>query len=263
MTDVRGMRPDRAGQRTGPAGQPMRLNRYLAFCGVVARRQAMDLIFGGRVQVNGVTASDPGQTVRVGEDAVALDGERVRPPRRWVHLAFHKPRGLLVTAQDEYGRPALGSVLRGLHDYVFPVGRLDRASEGLLLLTNHGELAYALLHPRFQIERIYRVTVNPRPRPGQLARMERGVPLGGGAHSEPTQVRLKRAGLNSGVLTVSLREGKKREVRRICRAVGLQVLRLRRIQFAGIRLGDLPAGAIRALTPEEIHHLQQLTGLAL
>ena len=253
----------RARRTGGPAGEPMRLNRYLAFCGVAARRQGMELVFAGRVTVNGRTAEEPGSIVHAGIDAVEVDGERVRPPRRWVHLAFHKPRGLLVTAQDEYGRPAIGRVLHGVRERVFPVGRLDRSSEGLLLLTNHGDLAHALLHPSFGVERIYRVTVSPRPRPAQLARMAAGVALGRGERSGPIGVQVKRAAAGSAVLSLLLREGKKREVRRICRVVGLRVLRLRRIQFAGIRLGELPAGEMRALTPPEIRALEELTGLAL
>jgi len=241
----------------------MRLNRYLALCGTAARRQAMALIFAGRVTVNGAVVDEPSRTVRPGVDAVEVDGERVRPPRRWVHLAFHKPRGLLVTARDEWGRPAIGRVLRGVDARVFPIGRLDKASEGLLLLTNHGDLAYALLHPRFRIERVYRVTVSPRPRPGQLARMSAGVALGHGERSSPIGVQVKRVAAGSAVLSLLLREGKKREVRRICRAVGLRVLRLRRVQFAGIRLGVLPAGQMRPLTAAEIRHLEALTGLAL
>lgn len=246
-----------------PAGEAIRLNRYLALCGTAARRQAMQLVFAGRVTVNGQVVDEPSRIVRTGVDTVEVDGERVRPPRHWIHLAFHKPRGLLVTAQDEYGRPAIGRVLRGIHERVFPIGRLDKASEGLLLLTNHGDLAHALLHPRFRVERVYRVTVRPRPRPGQLARMSAGVPLGRGERSSPIGVQVKRAAAGSAVLSLLLREGKKREVRRICRVAGLRVLRLRRVQFAGIRLGELPAGQMRPLTPAEIRHLETLTGLAL
>ena len=241
----------------------MRLNRYLAFCGIAARRQAMALIFAGRVTVNGRPADDPGLSVQAGVDEVTVDGERVRPARRWIYLAYHKPRGMLVTTHDEYGRPAIDRVLHGLRERVFPVGRLDRASEGLLLLTNHGDLANALLHPRFGVERIYRVSVAPRPRPAQLARMEAGVPLGAGVRSGPITVQVKRVAAGSAVLTLMLREGRKREVRRICRTVGLRVLRLRRIQFAGIKLGDLPAGKMRRLTPAEVDRLRELTALPL
>lgn len=260
--DTRG--EGQAGATPGhPQGQTMRLNRFLALCGVASRRAAMGIVFEGRVEVNGETVTDPGRTVTAGVDRVQLDGVHVRAPARWLYYAFHKPRGVLVTASDEQGREAIGSYLRKLPAHVFAVGRLDRSSEGLLLLTNHGELGEVLLHPRHQIERVYRVRVAPAPRPGQLERMERGLLIGEGEWSGPARVRLKRGTHRAGLLTITLREGKKREVRRMCRAVGLRVLQLRRIAYAGIRLGDLPAGAVRALTPDELAHLRELTGLPL
>lgn len=246
-----------------PLGRPMRLNRYLALCGAASRRGAMELVFSGRVQVNGETVTDPGHAILPGSDRVDLDGARVRAPARWYYFAFHKPRGLLVTVRDEHGREDIRGYLRKLPAHVFAVGRLDKESEGLLLLTNHGELAERLLHPRYRVERVYRVKVAPGPRPGQIARLSAGVPIGRGEQSGEARVRLKRGGQRMGQLTVAIREGKKREVRRMCRAVGLRVLRLRRIMFAGIRLGELPPGAHRALTAEEIAQLRELTGLAL
>ncbi len=246
-----------------PGTRSMRLNRYLALCGAAARRQAMELVFAGRVQVNGVVVRDPGQQVCAARDRIELDGERVRAPEQWHYYVFHKPRGVIVSTRDEYGREALAPVLRRIPAHVFPVGRLDRSSEGLLLLTNHGELAYALLHPRNQIEKLYRVRVSPRPRPEQLERLTAGVPIGRGERSHPAHVRLKRAGSRVGLLSLAIHEGKKHEVRRMCRAVGLRVLNLRRVAFAGIRLATLPPGALRPLTQPEIEHLRSLTGLDL
>jgi len=251
-----------------PAGSPshaesMRLNRYLALCGVASRRGAMAIVFASRVRVNGRCVDDPGHPVRVGEDRVELDGGRVSPPREWIFLAFHKPRGVVVTARDELGREGLAPYLRKVRERVFPVGRLDRASEGLLLLTNHGDLNHALLHPRRQVEKVYLVNVTPRPRPAQLERLAGGVPIGRGEWSGPAEVRLRRASRRGAVLRLTLREGKKREIRRMCRTVGLRVSRLRRVSFAGIRLGSLPAGALRPLEAEELAGLEALTGLAL
>lgn len=241
----------------------MRLNRYLALCGVASRRAAMALVFSGRVAVNGQIVRDPGTEIRSGIDSVLLDGDPVVAPRRWLFYAFHKPRGVIVTARDEHGRAALDTYLRRLPERVFAIGRLDRASEGLLLLTNHGELAQALLHPRFGIEKTYRVRVAPRPRIGQILRLREGVPLGGGEHSAPARVHVKRASGGGATLSIILREGRKREVRRMCAAVGLRVLRLRRIAFAGIQLGDLPAGGLRPLSRAEIAELSNLTGIDL
>jgi pseudouridine synthase len=241
----------------------MRLNRYLALCGVASRRAAMGLISAGRVEVNGAVTRDPGHAVRGAQDQVLLDGEAVRPPRRWVHFAFHKPRGVVVSARDELGRTGLSSYLQRIRQRVFAVGRLDRSSEGLLLLTNHGELGHRLLHPSYGIEKMYLVNVAPRPRPWQLARMGEGVPIGLGEVSAAATVRVRRASRRGAVLRFTLTEGKKREVRRICRAVGLRVLRLRRISFAGIRLVGLGPGQHRPLAAAEIAHLETLTGLEL
>jgi len=253
----------------GPGASPrdsasgLRLNRYLALCGIASRREAMEIVFSGRVTVNGETARDPGLRIESGRDEVHVDGEPVSLPKRWHFLAFHKPRGVLVTARDELGRPGIDVFFRRIPDRVFPVGRLDKASEGLLLVTNHGELADALLHPSRGIERTYRVRVMPRPHPEQLARMSEGVAIGAGQTSGPAHVRVKRAGRGGALLTLTITEGKKREVRRMCRAVGLRVQRLKRVSFAGIHLGDLPPGTVRRLTGEEMERLRQLTGLPL
>jgi pseudouridine synthase len=241
----------------------MRLNRYLALCGVASRRKAMEIVFAGRVRLNGSPAVDPGVLVRGDRDRIEVDGEPIRPPTHWVYYAFHKPRGVVVSASDELGRAGLGPYLRRIRIPVFAVGRLDRSSEGLLLLTNHGELAQRLLHPRYQVEKVYQVRVMPRPQPGQLARMSAGVALGGSEQSCPVQVRVRRTSRGGAVLRMVLHEGKKREVRRICRAVGLRVVRLQRLSFGGVRLGEMPAGEIRSLTPAEVGELARLTGLEL
>ncbi|MCK4303257.1 MAG: rRNA pseudouridine synthase [Candidatus Eisenbacteria sp.] len=241
----------------------MRLNRYLAFCGVASRRGAMTVVLAGRVQVNGHIILDPGQEVICGADRVKVDGEDVRAPGCWVYHAFYKPRGVVVSARDELGREGLQPYLRRMREHVFPVGRLDRNSEGLLLLTNHGKLGHALLHPSCEIEKLYLVTVAPRPRPWQLARVAGGVPIGQGEYSGPVQVRVKRADRKGAVLRLTLTEGKKREIRRICQAVGLRVLRLRRVSFAGVRLQGLEPGKHRPLNPEEVAGLKALTGLEL
>jgi 23S rRNA pseudouridine2605 synthase len=250
---------------SNPRGERLRLNRYLALCGVCSRRQAMILVQEGRISINGELITEPGYEVLTGSDVVRFDGERVKSPRKWVYYAFNKPKGVLVTAQDELGREGIEPYLKRVKEHVNPVGRLDRASEGLLLLTNHGELANRLLHPRYKIEKTYHVTVNPTPRSWQLAKMAGGLQIGYGEVSGPAEVHVKRGGRRAKavVLRMTLWEGKKREIRRICRAVNLRVLRLRRMKFAGIRLTGLPVGQIRPLSDEEVASLAELTGLNL
>ncbi len=261
------MTPLRKGPRTrarapaGGADDAMRLNRYLAFCGVASRRASMDLIQTGRVSLNGAVTREPGVAVRPGEDEVRLDGESVLPPAVMAYYAFHKPRGVVVSMEDELGREGLQPYLRRLPERVFAVGRLDRNSEGLLLLTNDGELGNRLLHPRYGVEKVYQVSVTPRPRPGQLRLLADGVQIGPQEKTAPAEVRIRRARAKGAVLRMTLTEGKKREVRRMCRAVGLRVQRLKRIAFAGVTLAGLPAGKMRRLTSEEITELRRRTEL--
>ncbi len=248
-----------------PLQEPVRLNRFLSLAGVCSRRQAMRLVQEGRITVNGKVETDPGRTVLSGRETIRYDGEKVTPPRDWVYYAFNKPRGVVVTADDDLGREGLTPYLRKIRERVFAVGRLDQSSEGLLILTNNGDLANRLLHPRFGIEKVYHVTVQPKPRPWQLARMAEGVHIGFGETSAPAEISVKRGPRRKKavVLRMILWEGKKREIRRICKAVGLRVLKLRRQRFAGIRLGHLPAGAFRPLFEEEIAQLAELSGLDL
>ncbi len=244
----------------GPHLQHFRLNRYLALCGAASRRDALELVRTGRVEVNGRVVTEPGYEVVCGKDEVRLDGERLRPPDRWYFYAYNKPRGVLVTLEDPQGRESVAAVLAKLPPGVFPVGRLDRASEGLLLFTNEGDLASKLLHPSSGVERTYYVHVVPRPRPAQLALLRVGVELGRGERTLPAKVHVKKAGRGGVVLRMTLFEGKKREIRRMCRAVGLRVIRLRRISFCGVQLGNLPPGRFRPLTSQEIAELRRAVG---
>lgn len=242
----------------------MRLNRFLASAGLGSRRSCEALIRAGRIEVNGQVAAFPGPEVDPRRDDVRLDGERVRPPARRVYYAFHKPAGIISTLRDERGRPCLDAYLGRMRGRVVPVGRLDRATEGLLLLTNNGELVERLLHPRYRQERTYLVWVRPSPPLSALRQIEAGgVPLGEGERSGPARVRVLGRRSEVTRLRLTLWEGKYREVRRLMRAFELRVLVLRRVSFAGILLGALPAGALRPLEPEEIAGLARRTGLLL
>ncbi len=216
-----------------------------------------------RIVVNGETVTHPGLRILPERDHVSLDGERVRLPRRWVYLAMNKPAGVVTSREDEKGRSTVDDLLGRHAGRVAAVGRLDRATEGLLLFSNHGELVHRLLHPRFRQPRTYLAWVVPAPGPVALASIEQGIDIGRGERSGQAEVRLlSRKGAGARV-RITLREGKNREVRRIFRSVGSKVLNLRRTAYAGIELMDLPVGAVRALLPEEIRLLAERTGLAL
>jgi pseudouridine synthase len=205
--------------------------------------------------VNGSVVADLGTKVDPDEDAIKVDGKRLAaPPAHKTYLALHKPRGVVTTLKDPEGRPTVGELLRGVRARVYPVGRLDYDSEGLILLTDDGEMARDLMHPASGVEKRYLVKVRGRPDTDALARLRRGVPLDG-RRTGAARVRLTRPGDNSW-LEIAITEGRNRQVRRMLQAIGHPVQRLRRTAYGGVALGTLPVGALRALTPSEVSRLR-------
>ncbi len=255
------------GDRTGRGGKPSGgwrggepLQRFLARCGVAARRKAEELIRQGRVTLNGRPVRGPGVRVHPERDRVCLDGRPLRPERP-TYVLLHKPEGFLAAARDPRGRRTVFDLVREAGVRLHPVGRLDWDSSGLLLLTNDGELTNRLIHPRYHLERTYRVLVAGRPAEEALAALRRGVLLSDGP-TLPARVRvLGRAGTDTW-LEVALAEGRNRQVRRMLAAVGHDVKKLVRTRLGPLALGDLPLGAWRHLTPAELASLRAAAGLA-
>ncbi len=240
--------------------EPIRLNRFLAGAGVASRRQCDVLIREGRVTVNGSVVAELGTRVDPALDRVHLDGVPVDAPGTEWCLALHKPKDVLVAARDARGRRTVMDLLQDAPGRVFPVGRLDYRSEGLLLFTNDGELAYRLAHPRFKVEKIYRVEVEGTIAPGVLRALRRGVVLEDGP-TQPAHVRiLSREGKRT-ILEVGLREGRKRQVRRMLSLFGFPVERLVRTRFGPLALGALAEGTWRVLDAREVHELRRAAGL--
>ncbi len=258
-----GEAPARRSGRSRRTDAGMRLNRFLASSGLGSRRAVEELIRQGRVEVNGAIAGFPGPDVDPEKDEIRCDGERIRPPRRWLYLAMNKPAGYVTTLSDERGRKTIEDLLGGMKGRVFPIGRLDRSSEGLLLLTNNGELANRLLHPRFQQERTYLVWVRPVPDLEAILKLRAGVMIGPGERTGPARVRVLGRRGDIARVRISLREGRNREIRRMLAVFDLRVLALRRIAYAGIELGGLEPGMVRPLAAEEISLLARHTGLSL
>ena len=228
----------------------MRLAKLLAHAGVASRRAAEGLIAAGRVTVEGEVVTDPARAVDEGA-AVAVDGEPVRAERRVVY-AVNKPRGVVSTARDTHGRPTVVELVPGEARRLYPVGRLDADTTGLLLLTNDGELANLLTHPRYEVEKAYRARVEPaRVSEAALRALRDGVKLDDGP-ARAARVRQRAPGL----LEIALREGRKRQVRRMLAAVGHEVVELERIRFGPLRLGGLKQGSHRRLTPAEVEALR-------
>jgi 23S rRNA pseudouridine2605 synthase len=231
----------------------MRLAKYLAHAGVASRRAAEQLVFAGRVTVAGEVVRDPARAVGE-DDEIAVDGRRVARERRHVVYALNKPAGYVSTAKDPQGRPTVVSLIAS-RERLYPVGRLDADTTGLLLLTNDGELAHRLTHPSFGVPRTYRAQVrNPPVRESALRRLRDGIELDDG-RTAPARVRR----LAPDRLELVLHEGRKRQVRRMCEAVGHRVLRLERVAFGPLWLGELPLGGHRRLTAAEVEQLRRAT----
>lgn len=234
----------------------MRLNAFLARAGVASRRRADELIREGRVHVNG-EAGEFNSIVGT-DDVVEVDGQRVEPqPLHYVLV--NKPPGVVTTADDPEGRPTVVDLVS--HETrVMPVGRLDVDTTGALLLTNDGELAHRLAHPSFGVPKVYDVDVVGSPSPAQLTELRAGVELEDGP-TAPAEARIVRRGTRVSRIEVTLHEGRKHQVKRMCAAVGLPVEHLHRRRYAGLRLVGLPQGQWRELTPDEVAELQRLAGL--
>lgn len=232
----------------------MRLQKYLADCGAASRRKAEEMIAAGRVEVNGQRAS-VGDKVDPRRDRVTLDEGPVQPATEKYYIMLYKPRGFLSAASDGRGRKCVTELVRDIPARLYPVGRLDRDSEGLLLLTNDGAFAQQIAHPSGGIAKTYRVTVRPRITEEQLTRLAVGVELEDG-FAAPASVRVLEQGEGRAVLEFVLREGRNREIRRMCEAVGLEVARLKRTAVGGVKLGMLGQGKYRPLTGDEVRRLR-------
>jgi pseudouridine synthase len=237
-----------------------RLQRALARAGYGSRRTCEELIVAGRVRVNGVLAT-LGDKVEATSDVVTLGGATVNLDPNVRYLAFHKPVGVVTTMRDPHHASDLRRYLPTDGPRVFPVGRLDRDSEGLLLLTNDGDLANKLMHPRYGIEKEYLVEVSGRPIAKHLGAIRRGVELEDGL-ARPVSARIVDARPDRGQLRLVMAEGKKREIRRLLAAVGLPVTRLIRMRVGPVRLGTLAPGAHRELTADEVLALSRTVAKA-
>jgi 23S rRNA pseudouridine2605 synthase len=233
-----------------------RLQRLLARAGYGSRRACEDLIVQGRVTLNGTVATlgDRGDPT---DDEVRVDGLEVNLDPNVKYFALHKPPGVVTTMRDPQGRPDIRAYLPPEPPRVFPVGRLDRDTEGLLLLTNDGDLANGLTHPRYGVEKEYLAEVEGVPTPKHIGRLRRGVELEDG-HASTTSARVAGRSGARGAIRLVMTEGRKREVRRLLAAVGLPVTRLVRVRVGPVRLGSLPPGERRELTHDEVLELRRV-----
>ena len=235
----------------------MRLQKYMALCGVASRRASEEMIASGRVCVNGCTVTEMGVQVDEERDRVTVDGEPICLEGEKHYLSYYKPVGEVTTVSDPEGRATVMDKFRDYPVRLYPVGRLDYDSEGLLLLTNDGDMMNSLLHPSHEVNKTYLARVSSRLEDENVHRLRQGVTLDGRLTS-PAQVRVVRYETFDTVVLVTIHEGRYRQVRRMFEAVGHQVVSLRRVGFGPIQLGDLPRGQWRRLTDAEVRRLKEL-----
>ena len=234
---------------------PVRLHKLLAEAGVASRRAAERLIVEGRVRVNGVPVVELGAHADPAADRIEVDGRPIPKAERKRYVLLHKPRGYLTTREDPRGRRRVFDLVPEIGVRLHPVGRLDYDAEGLLLLTNDGDLTFRLTHPRHGVRRVYHVLVSGRLGPDTLPSLQRGVVLEDGPARVDRAALLRDAPNGRHWIELQLSEGRYREVKRLCRAVSLMVERLRRVAFGALELGELPEGQWRELGAEEVARL--------
>ena len=235
----------------------VRIQKVLSEQGVCSRRAAEQIIREGRVKLNGrpVSLGDKMDTAR---DLLTVDGQRVYIPRvqEKMYIMLYKPRGYITTTSDERGRKTVMDLVADVPVRVFPIGRLDKDSEGMLLFTNDGEFANLLTHPSHGVSKLYRVTVRPHATEQQVLQLTQGVTLDDGTITQPAVIQVVTDEPGRTVLEMTIREGKNRQIRRMCEAVGLEVIRLRRSAMGAVKLGMLQPGQYRELTKSEVDALR-------
>ena len=234
----------------------MRLNKYIATAGVCSRRKADELIANGNVKINGAACREMGAQVEEG-DVVTVNGTEIRADAAKVYVAVNKPMGYITSMDDEKERKTVADLVADIPERLFPVGRLDYNTTGLLIMTNDGELTYALTHPKHEVSKTYVATVAGVLSGARLARLRKGVDIGGFVTS-PAKVRVIKQNPRSAVVEITIHEGKNRQVRKMFAAVGNKVQSLERVAVGDIKLGRLLPGHYRKLTKAEIEYLKSL-----
>ncbi len=237
----------------------IRLQKYLSMCAVASRRKAEELIAQGKVKVNGKVAQI-GDKISPKHDTVTVSGRKIVGSRKHYYIMLHKPRGYITTMDDEMGRKCVAELVRDVGARVYPVGRLDKDSEGLLLMTNDGEFANHMTHPSKHIPKTYRVTVRPDVTEDMLTAFATGMEIDGRI-TAPADAHIIEKQDNRVVMEIVLYEGRNRQIRKMCESLGLEVARLKRTSMGSLKLGMLPPGKWRELKEDEVHKLMVSSGM--
>lgn len=240
-------------------GEIVRLQKYMAMCGAASRRGAEEIIASGRVTVNGKKICEQGVKVEIGADIVKMDGKEIKPSGKMYYIMLNKPVGYVTTVKDQFERPTVIDLVgTEIHERIFPVGRLDYATEGLLLLTNDGDFTYKVTHPKHNIDKTYIAVLKGGITIKGLAQLRHGVKLDDGFLTSPAEVEMLDAKDGHTTIKITIHEGKNRQVRRMFEAVGSKVKELQRVSIGTVELGNLPLGRWRHLTSHEINYLKNL-----
>ena len=240
-------------------GEIVRLQKYIAMCGFASRRAAEEMIKDGKVKVNGSKITEQGVKVEIGADSVMVNGKEIKPVNKDYYIMLNKPTGYVTTVKDQFDRPTVIDLLgEEITARVFPVGRLDYETEGLLIMTNDGDFTYKVTHPKHNIDKTYIAVIKGGISIKGLAMLRSGVKLDDGFVTSPAQVEMLNADNGHTVIKITIHEGKNRQVRRMFEAVGCKVVELQRISIGKVELGNLPLGRWRYLTSHEINYLKNL-----
>ena len=238
-------------------GEIVRLQKYIAMCGTASRRGAEALISDGKVTVNGNKITEQGVKVEIGADKVTVNGKEIKPANKMYYIMVNKPSGYVSTVKDQFERPTVIDLLGNeINARVFPVGRLDYETEGLLLMTNDGDFTYKVTHPKHKINKTYIAVLKGGISIKGLAQLRKGVRLDDGFVTSPAEVEMLNADNGHTTIKITIHEGKNRQVRRMFEAVGSKVIELQRISIGNVELGNLPLGRWRYLTSHEISYLK-------
>ncbi len=236
----------------------MRINKYLAQSNLGSRRKVEEYIKDGRIKVNGEVCKDLATDINPATDTVMLDSNRINLAEDYYYIALNKPKGYLVTKSDEFNRKTIFDLLPDFKVNLFPVGRLDKDSEGLILVTNDGHFADCVMHPRNKLEKVYKVTVSGFVNRDCLFRLREGIFIDEGPKTLPAKVFIKKNGDKEAVLKITITEGRNRQIRKMLEKLGHNVIALKRLQIGDIKLSRLPAGMFRLLQPKEIISIMNL-----
>lgn len=237
----------------------MRINKYIASCGVASRRKSEEIILDGRVTVNGKLVTELAFNIDEEKDIVEIDGEQIGVEKNNVYIVLNKPEGYITTVKDQFDRPSVLDLVKDIDERVYPIGRLDYETSGLLILTNDGDLTYKLTHPKHEVDKTYMAIVKGVPNAQEIKNFEEGLYIED-YKTAPAKIKVVKINeeKNYSICQIKIHEGRNRQVRKMCRAINHPVLRLRRAAMGKIVLKDLEVGQYRHLTKEEVAYLKSI-----